>query len=211
MRCSLRRCPPPRWVTGEWGECSGQCSFGQQRRSVQCMTHTGQSSGECLEALRPASTQQCENKCDSGPTENPEGTRPCPLEKIGDSSWSLTYLSGGGEVGQAGEQGSKERFHWQSHNVKQSGVDDMVLLSKIHEDAIVENLKKRFMDDYIFTYIGPVLISVNPFKQMPYFTDREVELYQGAAQYENPPHIYALTDNMYRNMLIDSENQCVII
>lgn len=76
---------------------------------------------------------------------------------------------------------------------------------------------------------------------MPYFTDREIDLYQGAvspgldgwkylhtyprkpqssglspdlphqAQYENPPHVYALTDNMYRNMLIDCENQCVII
>uniref|UniRef100_A0A4W4GFC1 Osteoclast-stimulating factor 1 n=1 Tax=Electrophorus electricus TaxID=8005 RepID=A0A4W4GFC1_ELEEL len=103
------------------------------------------------------------------------------------------------------------KYHWQSQNVKQSGVDDMVLLSKITEEAIVENLKKRYMDDYIFTYIGPVLISVNPFKQMPYFTDREIELYQGAAQYENPPHVYALTDNMYRNMMIDSENQCVII
>uniref|UniRef100_A0A4W3JIW8 Myosin IF n=1 Tax=Callorhinchus milii TaxID=7868 RepID=A0A4W3JIW8_CALMI len=107
--------------------------------------------------------------------------------------------------------GSKGHYHWQSHNVKQSGVDDMVLLSKITEEAIVENLKKRYMDDYIFTYIGTVLISVNPFKQMPYFTDREVELYQGAAQFENPPHIYALADNMYRNMLIDAENQCVII
>lgn len=31
------------------------------------------------------------------------------------------------------------------------------------------------------------------------------------AQYENPPHIYALADNMYRNMMIDRENQCVII
>ncbi|XP_076007422.1 unconventional myosin-If [Genypterus blacodes] len=103
------------------------------------------------------------------------------------------------------------KYHWQSQNVKHSGVDDMVLLSKITEDAIVENLKKRYMDDYIFTYIGPVLISVNPFKQMPYFTEREIELYQGAAQYENPPHIYALTDNMYRNMMIDGENQCVII
>uniref|UniRef100_A0A8C2CPF7 Osteoclast-stimulating factor 1 n=1 Tax=Cyprinus carpio TaxID=7962 RepID=A0A8C2CPF7_CYPCA len=90
-------------------------------------------------------------------------------------------------------------------------VDDMVLLSKISEDAITDNLKKRYMDDFIFTYIGPVLISVNPFKQLPYFTDREIELYQGAAQYENPPHIYALADNMYRNMMIDSENQCVII
>nr|XP_061789720.1 unconventional myosin-Ie-like isoform X3 [Nerophis lumbriciformis] len=87
----------------------------------------------------------------------------------------------------------------------------MVLLSKINEDAITENLKKRYMDDYIFTYIGPVLISVNPFKQLPYFTDREVDLYQGAAQYENPPHIYALADDVYRNMMIDSENQCVII
>uniref|UniRef100_A0A7N8X9N7 Osteoclast-stimulating factor 1 n=1 Tax=Mastacembelus armatus TaxID=205130 RepID=A0A7N8X9N7_9TELE len=108
-------------------------------------------------------------------------------------------------------QGSKERYHWQAQNVKVSGVDDMVLLSKINEDAITDNLKKRYMDDFIFTYIGPVLISVNPFKQLPYFTDKEVELYQGAAQYENPPHIYALADNMYRNMMIDNENQCVII
>ncbi|KAI7806420.1 myosin IEb [Triplophysa rosa] len=107
--------------------------------------------------------------------------------------------------------GSKEKYHWQTQNVKVSGVDDMVLLSKISEDAITDNLKKRYMDDFIFTYIGPVLISVNPFKQLPYFTDREIELYQGAAQYENPPHIYALADNMYRNMMIDSENHCVII
>lgn len=31
------------------------------------------------------------------------------------------------------------------------------------------------------------------------------------APYENPPHIYGLADDMYRNMLIDSESQCVII
>ena len=64
---------------------------------------------------------------------------------------------------------------------------------------------------------------------MPYFTDKEVEIYQGAvshvtchvmcytchvvlqASYENPPHVYALTDNMYRTMLSENENQCVII
>ena len=56
----------------------------------------------------------------------------------------------------------------------------MCLLSKITEAEIVENLKKRFMDDWIFTYIGPVLISVNPFKQMKYFTQREIDMYQGA-------------------------------
>ncbi|XP_031834732.1 unconventional myosin-Ie [Nomia melanderi] len=102
-------------------------------------------------------------------------------------------------------------YHWQSQNVKVSGVDDMVLLPKISEEAIIENLRKRYMDDYIFTCIGPVLVSINPFKQMPYFGEREIEIYQGAAPYENPPHVYGLADEMYRNMLIDNESQCVII
>ena len=42
-------------------------------------------------------------------------------------------------------------YHWQSKgNIKSSGVEDMVLLPKIQEAAIVDNLKKRLMDDLIF-------------------------------------------------------------
>ncbi|XP_040566099.1 unconventional myosin-Ie isoform X2 [Lepeophtheirus salmonis] len=96
-------------------------------------------------------------------------------------------------------------------NHKRSGLDDMTLLSSVTESAIMENMKKRYLDDWIFTYIGQVLISVNPFKHMSYFTQKEVDMYQGAALYENPPHVYALADNMYRNMTIDNEHQCVII
>ncbi|XP_075570293.1 LOW QUALITY PROTEIN: unconventional myosin-Ie [Pelecanus crispus] len=135
------------------------------------------------------------------------GSRPRPSRGAGVSGQSRGQREAGSPAGSKGHY----RYHWQSHNVKHSGVDDMVLLSKITEDSIVENLKKRYMDDYIFTYIGSVLISVNPFKQMPYFGEKEIEMYQGAAQYENPPHIYALADGMYRNMIIDRENQCVII
>ncbi|VDN03750.1 unnamed protein product [Thelazia callipaeda] len=87
----------------------------------------------------------------------------------------------------------------------------MVLLSKFNDQAIVDNLRKRFMANSMFTYIGPVLIAVNPFKQMPYFTENQMQIYQNAAQYENAPHIYALADNMFRNMIIDNESQCVII
>lgn len=61
-------------------------------------------------------------------------------------------------------------YHWQSHNVKTSGVDDMVLLSKVNEDAIVDNLKKRYMDDQIFVneyerlnFIGSLYKSVSNF------------------------------------------------
>uniref|UniRef100_A0A7M4FW44 Unconventional myosin-Ie-like n=1 Tax=Crocodylus porosus TaxID=8502 RepID=A0A7M4FW44_CROPO len=110
-----------------------------------------------------------------------------------------------------GSRGCQPRYHWQAQGVRQSGVDDLVLLRRVSEDAIVENLRRRFLDGYIFTYIGPVLISINPFRQLPYFTDREIDMYQGAAPYENPPHVYALADSSYRNMLIDRENQCIII
>ncbi len=41
-------------------------------------------------------------------------------------------------------------YHWQSRSKKSSGVEDMVLLVKIQEAAIVENLKKRFFDDLIY-------------------------------------------------------------
>ncbi|CAK5075764.1 unnamed protein product [Meloidogyne enterolobii] len=87
----------------------------------------------------------------------------------------------------------------------------MVLLRQLNDDAIVENLRKRLAARLIFTYIGPVLVSVNPFADVQKFGETEMEQYQGAAQYENPPHIFSLADSMFRNLMIDRERQCVII
>ncbi|KAI7793269.1 A disintegrin and metalloproteinase with thrombospondin motifs 6 [Triplophysa rosa] len=70
IRCSLGRCPPPRWIPGEWGQCSAQCGLGQQMRTVQCVSYTGQLSNECPESLRPNTMQQCESKCDATPISN---------------------------------------------------------------------------------------------------------------------------------------------
>jgi len=92
------------------------------------------------------------------------------------------------------------------------GVDDMVMLSKVSNDAVTDNLKKRHAADVIYTYIGHVLISVNPFKDIKdLYTDRTLRDYKGKFRYELPPHVYALADDMYRSMLNDRENQCVII
>ncbi|XP_056434955.1 A disintegrin and metalloproteinase with thrombospondin motifs 6 [Gadus chalcogrammus] len=65
IRCSLGRCPPPRWIPGEWGQCSAQCGLGQQMRTVQCLSYTGQMSADCSDSLRPTTMQQCESKCDA--------------------------------------------------------------------------------------------------------------------------------------------------
>jgi len=92
------------------------------------------------------------------------------------------------------------------------GVDDMVMLSKVSESNIVDNLHKRYDADIIYTYIGHVLIAVNPYKLIQnYYTDRTLKDYRGKYQYELPPHVYSVADTMYREMLAEAENQCVII
>jgi myosin-1 len=91
-------------------------------------------------------------------------------------------------------------------------VDDMVLLSKLKEDEIMENLRKRHQNDVIYTYISNVLISVNPFKIIPGLSDLDqVEKYRGKFRHELPPHIFALAEAAYRGLTQDGESQCVII
>ncbi|MGH0178490.1 UNVERIFIED_CONTAM: hypothetical protein FKN15_005651 [Acipenser sinensis] len=85
IRCSLGRCPPPRWITGEWGQCSAQCGLGQQMRTVQCLSYTSQLSNDCPDSLRPPTMQQCDSKCDATPIVNTEECKDvnkvayCPL------------------------------------------------------------------------------------------------------------------------------------
>ncbi|XP_013409605.1 A disintegrin and metalloproteinase with thrombospondin motifs 6 [Lingula anatina] len=67
MRCNLGRCPPPSWVTGEWGECSAECGKGQQRRTVVCKTYTGRSSDKCHFRDKPHDIQECETPCNVAP------------------------------------------------------------------------------------------------------------------------------------------------
>jgi myosin-1 len=88
----------------------------------------------------------------------------------------------------------------------------MVMLTKMSNDGITENLKKRHEHDIIYTYIGHVLISVNPFKEIKgLYSDRLLKDYKGKYRYELPPHVYSLADDMYRTMLSERFSQCVII
>jgi len=96
-------------------------------------------------------------------------------------------------------------------NFQKQGVDDLVMLPKVNEESLIENLKKRYMNDLIYTNIGPVLISVNPFKSLPITDETWIELYKGRFRHELDPHIYALAEETYRAMKGEKENQCVII
>eukprot|EP00794_Sanderia_malayensis_P003145 gene3145-3614_t len=91
------------------------------------------------------------------------------------------------------------------------GVSDMVLLDPLTEDAMVENLKFRFQNEKIYTYIGDVVVSINPYKSIPIYGNQFIEDYRSRNMFEMPPHIFSLADDAYRSMRDFNIDQCIII
>ncbi|KAK3329495.1 P-loop containing nucleoside triphosphate hydrolase protein [Apodospora peruviana] len=114
-----------------------------------------------------------------------------------------------GGAGQAGVKPKKATFD--TTKKKEIGVSDLTLLSKVSNEAINENLKKRFEGAEIYTYIGHVLVSVNPFRDLGIYTDKVLDSYRGKNRLEMPPHVFAIAESMYYNMKAYKDNQCVII
>lgn len=94
---------------------------------------------------------------------------------------------------------------------KQAGVSDMTLLTTVDDKSINDNLRKRWQEGEIYTYIGGVLISVNPFKDLGIYTDETLQKYKGKNRLEVPPHVFSIAESAYYNMNAYHENQCVII
>uniref|UniRef100_A0A3Q3EAT3 Myosin Ic, paralog a n=1 Tax=Labrus bergylta TaxID=56723 RepID=A0A3Q3EAT3_9LABR len=92
------------------------------------------------------------------------------------------------------------------------GVQDFVLLENYNSEAtFIENLRRRFGENLIYTYIGSVLVSVNPYKDLEIYSKTQMERYRGVSFYEISPHIYALSDNTYRAMRTERKDQCILI
>ncbi|XP_046902036.1 unconventional myosin-Ib isoform X2 [Hypomesus transpacificus] len=91
------------------------------------------------------------------------------------------------------------------------GVGDMVLLEPLSEESFIENLRNRFDHNEIYTYIGSVVISMNPYRSLPIFTPEKVEEYRNRNFYELSPHIYALADEAYRSLRDQDKDQCILI
>uniref|UniRef100_A0A0B7B8Z7 Myosin motor domain-containing protein n=1 Tax=Arion vulgaris TaxID=1028688 RepID=A0A0B7B8Z7_9EUPU len=91
------------------------------------------------------------------------------------------------------------------------GVSDAVLLDPVTEEVFLDNLEKRFEHQQIYTYIGNVVVSVNPYEKLPLYSHAVIEEYRSRNIYELPPHIYAITDEAYRSMRDKNLDQCIII
>ncbi|NXM81299.1 MYO1A protein, partial [Oenanthe oenanthe] len=90
-------------------------------------------------------------------------------------------------------------------------VADLVLLDPLTEESLVQTLQERFRRHDIYTYIGNVVISVNPYQALPIYTPEKVEEYHNCSFFAVKPHIYAIADDAYRSLRDRDRDQCILI
>ena len=91
-------------------------------------------------------------------------------------------------------------------------VSDLTLLDDLAAPLILHNLNKRFQSGDIYTNIGNILISINPYQRLPLYTDEVVRKYSkrkmGA---QVPPHVYDIAHDSYYRLTAFSRLQSIII
>merc|ERR1711936_54649 len=90
-------------------------------------------------------------------------------------------------------------------------IEDMADLTYLNDASVFHNLDVRFKAKLIYTYSGLFCIVVNPYKRYPIYTPTCVKIYLGKRRNEVPPHLWAITETAYRNMLTNAKNQSMLI
>ncbi|XP_032824761.2 unconventional myosin-IXb-like isoform X2 [Petromyzon marinus] len=90
-------------------------------------------------------------------------------------------------------------------------LDDLCYLPELSEAAILSALRARYGRGRIYTYAGSILVAINPFRFLPIYNPRFVQLYDGRRLGELEPHIFAVADAAYHAMLRERVHQCLVI
>ncbi|CAL4961733.1 unnamed protein product [Urochloa decumbens] len=88
----------------------------------------------------------------------------------------------------------------------------MTRLSYLHEPGVLDNLAVRYAKNIIYTYTGNILIAINPFQRLPNLVDaRTMEKYKGANLGDLDPHVFAIADVSYRQMINEGKSNSILV
>ncbi|XP_022688836.1 myosin-IIIb-like isoform X3 [Varroa jacobsoni] len=90
-------------------------------------------------------------------------------------------------------------------------VDDLALMDHLAEETILDQLGRRYKRGQIYTYIGDILLALNPFQQLSIYSADVSARYRNCGRADNPPHIFAVGDSAFHSMLHQRRNQVIVI
>ncbi|XP_030063973.1 myosin-10 isoform X2 [Microcaecilia unicolor] len=137
-----------------------------------------------------------------------------PSERHGFEAASIKEERGEEVVVELAENGKKAMVNkddiQKMNPPKFSKVEDMAELTCLNEASVLHNLKDRYYSGLIYTYSGLFCVVINPYKNLPIYSENIIEMYRGKKRHEVPPHIYAISESAYRCMLQDREDQSIL-
>eukprot|EP00736_Rhodelphis_marinus_P009729 Rmarinus@m.14910 len=91
--------------------------------------------------------------------------------------------------------------------------DDLVQMNSVNDAMILHNLRERFKNNRIYTNVGSILISVNPYQRLPIYTPAKIkEYWEGHRGLRDlPPHLYAVAGSAFRSLLEDRVSNSILI
>ena len=89
--------------------------------------------------------------------------------------------------------------------------DNLACLSHLDEDALLGSIRLRYLSGRIYTFVGDILLAVNPFRLLPQLYSRETSYLYKRSQRKLPPHVFALAQRAYNAMLTSGRNQVCVI
>ncbi|XP_062948083.1 myosin-15 [Cynocephalus volans] len=88
--------------------------------------------------------------------------------------------------------------------------EDVAMLTHLNEASVLHTLKRRYDHWMVYTYSGLFYVTINPYKWLPVYQKEVAAAYKGKRRSEAPPHIFAIADNAFQDMLHNRENQSIL-
>lgn len=90
--------------------------------------------------------------------------------------------------------------------------DDLAEVEVLTDDILAQCLNERYQLDKIYTYVGDILIAVNPFQELGLYTNAVSARYCNIlSKQDQPPHLFAIADAAFHNMVRNNKSQVCVI
>lgn len=91
-------------------------------------------------------------------------------------------------------------------------ISDLSTLEVLDTSTVLNSLKSRFQEGLYYTYIGDILVAINPCQPVNLYENHDHERYKNLYERRREtPHIYWVADELYRNLRDSGDDQCVIV
>uniref|UniRef100_A0A8C0YEY5 Myosin XVIIIAb n=1 Tax=Cyprinus carpio carpio TaxID=630221 RepID=A0A8C0YEY5_CYPCA len=89
--------------------------------------------------------------------------------------------------------------------------EDLAALLYLNESSVMHSLRQRYGGNLIHTYAGPNMVIINPVSAPSMYSEKVMHMFKGCRREDTAPHIYAVAQSAYRNLLTTRQDQSIVL